>query len=122
MLLLAIFWSHVEQQTPVVFVDATQQPAEHGQKTRFFARSASGDLIRRPAFRQIGSSGSFFTVIEQLIERYLQGSGHLLEGLDGGNGMAVLDAGDIAPEESGTFLDIALREPFLRAERADDHR
>jgi hypothetical protein len=112
------FLSHVEQEASITFIDSTQEPAEHGQETRFLAGRAPGDFIRRLTFGQIGQIGRLFTVVKQLIYRYFEGPGHFLERFDGGNGVAIFDAGDVAAKQTCTLFDITLRKIFFLAQGA----
>src|SRR5690242_18348971 len=112
------FLRHIQKQAAVAFVDAAQQPAEHGQKTRFFARTAPGDFLCRPAFWQIGEFRRFFAVVKQLVKRHFQGTRHLFERFYGGNRMAIFYARNIAPKEPGTFFDVTLGELLFFAQSA----
>ena len=118
MLTVGHFLSHIKQQAPVALVDAAEEPAKHGQKTCFFARTSPGDLLCRPPLGQIGELGRLFTIVKQLIERDFQGAGHLFERLDGRDSVAIFDARDITAKKPGTLLDIALGEFFFLAQSA----
>src|SRR5579864_4055470 len=100
--------SHVKQETAVAFFNATHQPAKLVQKTSLFPGTAPNDIVGASALRKIGEYGRFFSVIEELIKRDFQGASHFLERFDGRNGMAVLDARDIAAKQSGALFDVPL--------------
>lgn len=56
---------------------------------------------------------------EELAEGKLQGTGDLLQGLEGRDGVAVFYARKIAAEQAGALFNIALRHTALKAELAD---
>ena len=56
--------------------------------------------------------GRFLAIVEKLIERNFHGARHFFKRFNGGNGMAVFDARNVAAEQSGALLDIALRQFF----------
>ena len=116
---------HVQEQATVALVDATQQPAEATQEAGFLPGVSPRDIIRGLALGKIGELGRFLSIVEQLIEGNFESASHFLKRFDGGNRVAILDAGNITAEETGTFFDIPLRELFHFAKRAqtfsDDH-
>src|SRR5689334_11465943 len=95
--------SHVQQQPPVAFFDATHQPAELAQKTSLFPGAAPDNIVGAFALRKVGELGWFLSVIEELVERDFQSARHFLECFNGRNGMAIFDAGNIAAEQSGAL-------------------
>jgi len=100
--------SHVKQETPVGFFNATHQPAKLAQKTSFFPGAAPDNIVRAFAFRKIGECGWFFAVIEKLIERDFQSARHFLERLDGRYRMAIFHARYIATKQSCALFDVPL--------------
>jgi hypothetical protein len=99
---------HVQQQTTVSLVDATQQPAEATQEAGFLPGVSPRDIIRGLALGKIGELRRLLSIVEQLIEGNFQSASHFLKRFDGGNRVAILDARNITAEETGTFLDIPL--------------
>ena len=72
-------------------------------------------------FRQIRESRRLIAVVKKLIERHFESARHLFQSLNRRHGVPIFDAGDVAAQQSGTFLDIALREfLFFGAKRAND--
>ena len=110
--------SHVEQEPPVAFLNATHQPAKLVQKTSLFPGAAPNDVVRAFTLRKSGQLGRFFSVIEELIKWDLQSAGHFLERFDGRNRVAVLDARDIATKKSGALFDIPLGKLLFFAQDA----
>jgi len=100
--------SHVKQETPVAFFNATHQPAKLAQKTSFFPGTAPNNIVRAFAFGKIGECGWFFSVIEKLIKRDFQSARHFLERFDGRYRMAIFHAGYIATKQSCALFDVPL--------------
>ena len=63
--------------------------------------------------------GRLVALIHNLVKRHVESTRPLLESLDGRNGVAVLDAGDVAAEKAGGFLDVALTKVFSFAESSE---
>jgi len=64
-----------------------------------------------------------FAVVEELIKWALESTRQLFQRLDGRDGVAILNAGNVTPEETSALLDITLGEfSFPRAEREDDRQ
>jgi hypothetical protein len=99
---------HVEQEPAVRFFDFAEQPAKTTQITRIFPSAAPSDIVRALPLRQIGKLGRFFAIIEHLVERHFHGARQLLQGLDGGNGVAVLDTRDVTAKQAGALFNVAL--------------
>lgn len=57
-------------------------------------------------------------MIEQLIERDIEGAGHLFERFDSRDSMAIFHAGDITTKQASTLLDVALAEILLSPNNA----
>jgi hypothetical protein len=104
------FLSHVQQETPVAFINAAHQPAELGQVTSFFSVTAPGDFISGFALGEVGKHGRLFAVVEELIEWNFESARHFLQCLDRWNGVAVLDARDVTTEKPGPLFDVPLGE------------
>ncbi len=102
------FLSHEEQQAPVAFINAAKQPAKSGQKTSILATAAPCDIIRGLAFRKIGQHGRFLAVVKELIKRDLECAREFFERLDGRYRMAILNAGNVATEQTRALLNVTL--------------
>ena len=89
------FLSHVQEELAVAFVHFAKQPPELVQKTSFLSAGSKRDLVRGLAPEQVGKLRGFFAVVKELIERDLEGAGHLFERFDGWNGMAIFDARNV---------------------------
>ena len=113
------FLSHVQHQLAVAFIEAAEQAAQLGQKTRFLAGTSPGDFCRRAALGEVGQLGGFFPVVEELIEWNLEGAGHFLEGFDGRNRVAIFNPRDVTAKKTGALLDVPLRQFFFLAQIAE---
>lgn len=102
------FLGHVEQEPAIRFFDLTEQPAKTTQITRIFPSAAPGDVVRALPLGQIGKLGRLFAIIKHLVERHFHSASQLLKGLDGGNGVTVLHARDVAAKQAGALLNVAL--------------
>jgi hypothetical protein len=73
----------------------------------------------------MGKLGRLFAFVEELVDRDLQGAGKLLKRFHGRHRVAAFDSGDLAAQQTGTLLDVALRKVFVFAQGpqaiADDH-
>ena len=90
--------SHVKDELAILFLDLAQEAAQLVEITGFFPDAAPSDVVRRLALRQIGKLGWLFSIVEELVERTLEGTGQFLQRFDGRNGMAIFDAGNITTE------------------------
>ena len=99
---------HVKKQATVAFLYASQQPAKTTQVTRFFSGGAPRDVIPALPLGKVRQFGWFFAVIEELVERHFHRSRQFFQGLDGRNGMPVLDARDVAAQQTRALFDVAL--------------
>src|SRR5437016_4934710 len=77
---------------------------------RILAGTAPSVFYRCLSRRKIRQLGRLLTVVEKLVYRNFQLPGHLLQGFNGGNCVAVLDAGDVAAKQAGTLFDFAFGE------------
>ncbi len=102
------FLGHVEQEPAVRFFHFAEQPAKTTQIARIFPRAAPSDVIRALSLRQIGKLGRLFAIVEHLVERHFHGASQLFQGLDGGNGMTVLDTRDVTAKQAGALFNVAL--------------
>ena len=60
--------------------------------------------------------GRLVSIVKKLIERHFQGACQFFQRFDGRDGMAVLDAREVAAQQAGSFLDITLGEFFFFAQ------
>ena len=112
------FLSHKEQQLAIGIIDATEQSAKTAQIARLFSRGSPGDIVRRFPLRQVGQLRRFLPVIEELVEGKFHRTRQLFKRLDSRNSVAVLNAGDVAAEETGALFDVTLREFFCFTQQA----
>ena len=92
------FLGHIQNQLAIFLVGLAQQAAKLVEETRFFAAAAPGNVVRRLALGKVGQLRRFFTVVEELIKWALESASQLFQSLDGWDGVAIFDAGDIATE------------------------
>ena len=97
----------------------SQQPEKLVEVTRLFTHTAACNVIRRFSLGQVRRFWWFLALVKQLIERALKSSRNFLQRLDGRNGMAVFNAGNVAAKQTGALLDIALGKFLVLAHSAD---
>src|SRR5580693_2117685 len=102
------FLGHEHQQAPVARANSLEKPAEIVQDAGILAGAAPRGITFLLQ-REIRQLGRFLAIIEKLVQRNFQRARHLFQGFDGRNSMAILDAGNVATQQSGAFLDISLR-------------
>jgi hypothetical protein len=104
-----------KKQMLVGLIHAAKQHVEAVPKPRPFTGTtpwtAKGFLCL-----QGGGEGPLLALIEELVERNLESARHFLEGLDGGDGVSIFNAGDVTTKQSGTFLDVTLGKVLLLPE------
>ena len=83
---------------------------------RLFAAAAKGDVVRGLPLEQIRQLRRFVSVVEQLIEWNFESSRQLLECFNRRNGVAVLHPRNVAPQQSRSLLNVALRELLALAQ------
>jgi hypothetical protein len=99
---------HVKEKTPVRLFDPRQKPAKTPQKTRFLTLAAPRDIVSRLPLRKVRQLRWFLSIIEKLIEGKFHSTRQFLQRLDRRNGVTVLNARNVATQETGAFLDVAL--------------
>jgi hypothetical protein len=104
---------HVHDQLAVGFGEAAEKAAEPVEEFCGFAGTAP--LVAGHALGGRGDLRWRFPVVKKLVHGDFEGPGHFFESLDAGDGVAVLDTGDVASLEAGALLDFALRKIFLLA-------
>jgi hypothetical protein len=109
---------HVKKETSVTFFDAAQEPAETTQIARFLTGTAPRNVVRTLALGKIGQFGWLFAVVEKLVEWNFHGPSQFFESFDRGNGMAILDARNVAAKQPSALLDVALRQFFCFTKQA----
>src|SRR5215475_2404260 len=92
------FLGHVENQFAILFIGLAQQAAKLVEVTCLFAGASPRNVVRRLALRQIRQLRRLFTVVEQLIERDLECARQLFQRFNGGDGVAIFYARDVATE------------------------
>ena len=104
---------HVHDELAVAFADAAEKIAQALEITRGITVAAPFLAVGLDAFRERRRLGWLFALVEKLVERNFEGAGQFFESLNGGNSVAVLDAGNVATLEAGALLDVTLREVLL---------
>src|SRR3984957_9148717 len=89
---------HIEQQTTIAFIDPAEQTAETPQDASVFSTSAPRDIVGGLSFGKIRQFGWFFAVVEKLVEWDFHGARQFFQRLDGRNGVAIFNAGNIATQ------------------------
>ena len=112
------FLGHIEKQLAIFVVGFTEQAAKLVQVARLFPRTAPSDIVGGLALRKVGELGRLFTVVEELIKWALESARQFFQSLNGRNGMAIFDAGNVTTKQTGTLLDIALGEFLFFAQSA----
>src|ERR1700722_727267 len=101
--------SHKKEQSQIAFVGTAEEAAELCQHSGIFSFAAPYDVVGRLALREIWQGWRLFSLVEKLVHRNFKGSSHFLKRFYSRNCVSVLDAGNIATEQSRSLLDIALR-------------
>jgi len=107
----------VQQHFLVVLVHARQHTAELIQRVRILAGIAP--LVPASVLwpRQIERRRRLRTVVEKLVHRNRHCSRQLFKRLDCGNGVAILDARDVAAQQSSALFDVALAKFLFLTQR-----
>src|SRR5580658_5651804 len=109
----------VQKQFTAILVRLAQQTSELVQVLRIFARTPPSDILRGFSREQIWQLGRLVAVVKQLIHRHLKSARQLLQCLDRRNGVPVLHARDVAPEEPCALFDVALAQFSLLTKFAE---
>ena len=107
------------EEAAVAGGDFAEEAAETVEVVGVVSGRTKGHLIIGLGMGGLGGLGKGVTIVEKKMDGDLDGAGEFLERLDGGNGMAVFDAREIAAEQSGAALDVALGEIALFPEQAE---
>jgi hypothetical protein len=107
------------EEAAVAGGDFAEEAAEAVEVVGVLSGGTKGHTIIGFGMGRPGGRGKGVTVVEKIMDGNLDGAGEFFEGLNGGNGMAVFDAREIAAEQSGAILDIALGEIALFPKQAE---
>ena len=102
----------------VFLISLAQHAAKLVQVSGVFAGAAPRNGIRRLSLGEVRSLGRLVTVVEKLVHGNLQSPSHLFHRFNGGNGVPVFHARDIAAKQAGALLNVTLGE-FSRAQRTN---
>jgi hypothetical protein len=116
-LLTGHFLRHVHHEFAMFLIGLAQKTAKLVQVPGILARAAPRVATGLP-LGKIDQFGRLFAVVEKLVHGNLESAGHFLQRFNGGNGMTIFHAGDIAPEQASTLLDVTLGEFLVFAEHA----
>jgi hypothetical protein len=110
---------HEKNEFPVRLVGFAQNLAKLVEVFGALSSTPPREVVGRFPLEKVWQSGWFLAVVEELIKRAFEGSGHFFERFDGWDGVPVLNARDIATKQAGTLLDVALGELFRLAHFAE---
>lgn len=113
------FLRHLQKQLSVGFVRLAQQPAKLVEVTRLFPHATPGNIVRRFSLGEVRQFWWFLTLVKQLIEWALKSTRNLLQRLDGWNGVAIFNAGNVTAKKTCAFLDVALGKFLFLPHSAD---
>jgi hypothetical protein len=108
----------MQQQLAVILVSLAQKAAKLAQIPRILAGIAPSGFVRRLPLEQSWHLRRFVAIVEELIEWDLECTRQLFQRFNGGDSMTIFHAGDIAPEQASTLLDVTLGEFLVFAEHA----
>lgn len=106
---------HVHDQLAVGFGEAPEKMAEAVEESCGFAGLAPFVAAGGHAFGERGDLRWRFSIVKKLVHGDFEGAGHFFKRLDAGDGVAILDARNVASLQAGALLDIALRKIFFLA-------
>src|SRR5271157_913975 len=112
------FLRHIQQQLAIFLIRLAQQAAKLVEIASLFAGTAPGDIVRRSSLGEIGQLRRLLAVVEELIGWAFESTRQFFQRLNGRNGMAIFDAGNVTTQETGTLLDITLGEFLFLAQSA----
>src|SRR5579871_1916169 len=102
------FLGHEEKEPPVSFIHLAQLLAKLHQVTSILAGATPGKVGSSPSIGKERKRRRLLAVIEQLIERNFERPSHLFQGLNGRNGMPILNAGNVASKQTSALFDVPL--------------
>lgn len=100
---------HVQEQFPVSFVNATQQAPKATEDSPVFPRASPRTLVRPRPLQKIWQRRGLLAVVEKVVHRNFHGSGQLFKRFNGRDRVTVLDARNIAAEQTSALFDVPLR-------------
>ena len=103
------FFYHRQDQFAIAVIQARSVAADLAEEAQFIL----GKL--RQALGAIAVPG----IGKELGERNLHGAGDFRKGVQRRNGVTILHAGEVAPQQAGTLFDIALGHPLLQPVASD---
>src|SRR6266446_2451391 len=109
---------HIEYEFAIFFFHFAQQAAKLVEKACIFTGTTPRDVIRRFPLGKIRQLRRFFTVIKELIEWALESTRKLFQRFNGGDGMTILNAGNVTTKQTCAFFDVALGEFLFFAQSA----
>src|SRR5713226_9670974 len=102
----------------ICFVGFTQRTAKLAQKPRILSRTAPNPFIRGLLPEQIWQYGRLFSIVEELVHWHFESTRQLFQRFDGGNGVTILDAGNVTSEQASALFNVALGELLFFAQHA----
>src|SRR5215468_3512777 len=112
------FLGHIQQQLAIFIVRFAQQATKLVEVAGLFSRAPPGDVVRGLALGEVRELRGLLAIVEELIKWAFESTRQLLQRLDRGNSVAILDTRDVAAEQTGTLLDITLGEFLFFAQGA----
>jgi len=109
----------LENELAVLLVDLAEQMAELFEKNGVFTGGSPKIFVRGLPDAEMEGFGWFLALVKELIEGDFESLSQFFESFDGGDGVAVLDSGEIGAKKAGTLFDVTLREVFLLAQFAE---
>ena len=103
---------HEKDQAQFVFCETAEQAPELFENARVFARAAPECAASGFALRRFRYFWRLLAVVKQPVHGDFECVGELLERLNAGHGVAILDAGDVATKQASALFDIALGQFF----------
>ena len=110
------FAGQMENEPAIGLFDFAKEAAEFFQKESVVAGTAPGVLVWRLPDAECGGIRRLIAFVEKLVHRHFERLRPLLQGLDGGDGVAILDAREIRAKKAGAGLDFALRQFLFHAQ------
>ena len=112
------FLGHVQQQFAIFLVGFAQQATKLVEVARLFPCAAPCDIVGRFTLGEVRKLRWLFTVVEELIKWAFESTRQFFQRLDGRDRVAILNAGNVTPEETSALLDITLGEFLFFAQSA----
>jgi hypothetical protein len=108
------FLGEVQDQPAILFRGLAEKAAKLVEENGVLAFVAPAIAGAGFPVGEVWRARRFVAVVQELVERDLEGGGELFKSFERRNGMAVFDAGEIGTEQAGARFNIALGEfPFF---------